>query len=118
MTVLEPGCGMGFFTLDIARLVGPRGRVIALDLQPKMLEGLRARVIKAGLFDRVETRLTQKHELGIRDLFEHIDIALAFYMIHELPDADSFFREIQQALKPGGKLLIAEPLFHVNDSDF
>jgi len=40
MTVFEPGPGMGFFTLEMAKLVGPRGRVVAVDLQPKMIERL------------------------------------------------------------------------------
>lgn len=42
MLVLEPGCGMGFFTLDLARMVGPRGRVVAVDVQERMLAGSRA----------------------------------------------------------------------------
>ena len=41
MTVLEPGPGMGFFTQELARLVGPRGRVLAVDIQPRMLQALR-----------------------------------------------------------------------------
>ena len=43
MVVLEPGPGMGFFTLAVARLVGPEGRVVAVDLQPKMLASLERR---------------------------------------------------------------------------
>jgi ubiquinone/menaquinone biosynthesis C-methylase UbiE len=43
MTVLEPGSGRGFFTLELARRVGPSGRVIALDVQPRMIAGLRRR---------------------------------------------------------------------------
>ena len=42
MTVLEPGPGMGFFTLELARRVGPKGRVIAVDVQPRMIAGLSA----------------------------------------------------------------------------
>lgn len=49
MTVLEPGRGMGFFTLELARLVGPSGRVVAVDIQPRMLAGLRRRAARAGL---------------------------------------------------------------------
>ena len=45
MTVLEPGPGMGFFTIELARLVGGTGRVIAVDIQPKMLDGLKARSV-------------------------------------------------------------------------
>ena len=40
MTVLEPGPGMGFFTLELARLVGPHGRVVSVEMQAKMLEAL------------------------------------------------------------------------------
>lgn len=54
MTVLEPGPGMGFFTLEVARRVGPHGRVVALDVQPRMIGGLKRRLAKAGLLDRVE----------------------------------------------------------------
>jgi ubiquinone/menaquinone biosynthesis C-methylase UbiE len=56
MTVVEPGPGMGFFTKDIAKLVGARGRVIAIDLQQEMLDRLRRRLQKQGLLDRVELR--------------------------------------------------------------
>ena len=49
MTVLEPGPGMGFFTLELARIVGPEGRVVAVDVQPKMVEGLQKRARRAGL---------------------------------------------------------------------
>ena len=57
MTVLEPGPGMGFFTLELARLVGPEGRVIAVDVQPQMIAGLRRRAERAGLIDRIDIRL-------------------------------------------------------------
>jgi SAM-dependent methyltransferase len=51
-TVLEPGPGMGFFTLELARLVGPEGRVIAVDVQPHMIASLRRRAERARLIDR------------------------------------------------------------------
>src|SRR5215813_869087 len=49
MTVLEPGPGMGYFTLELARRVGPAGRVISPDIQPGMLKRLKRRAAKAGL---------------------------------------------------------------------
>lgn len=49
MTVLEPGPGMGFFTLELARAVGPKGRVVAVDVQAKMLAALERRARRAGL---------------------------------------------------------------------
>jgi len=52
MMALEPGPAMGFFTLELARLVGPQGRVVAVDVQPKMIAGLRRRAARAGVADR------------------------------------------------------------------
>lgn len=111
MTVLEPGPGMGFFTLELARLVGPQGRVVCVDLQPRMLEGLRRRVRTAGLGQRVETRLAGPGALD--GLAGQVDFVLAFAVVHELPDQNVFFREMRAVLKPQGLLLLAEPKFEV-----
>lgn len=117
MLVLEPGPGMGFFTLPLARRVGS-GRVVAIDVQPKMLEALRRRAQNAGLLQRIETRLAAPDSLGIADLNGQIDFMLAFAMVHELPSAATFFREAAAALKPGGRMLLAEPAGHVKQSKF
>ncbi len=118
MVVLEPGPGMGFFTLELARRVGPQGRVIAVDVQPKMLDGLRKRAAKAGLADRIDVRLCKADGLGIEDWSGRADFALAFAMVHEAPDPAVLFRNIHRALKPGGKLLFAEPAGHVGAKGF
>ena len=60
MIVLEPGCGMGYFTLPLARMVGPKGRIVAVDIQPKMLSGLRRRAQKAGLLSRIEFAILER----------------------------------------------------------
>src|SRR5579883_2150252 len=65
MTVLEPGAGMGFFTLELARRAGPSGRVIVVDIQAKMLERLKRRAAKAGLASRIEARLAPVDSMGI-----------------------------------------------------
>jgi ubiquinone/menaquinone biosynthesis C-methylase UbiE len=116
--VLEPGPGMGFFTLELARLVGPNGRVFAIDVQPKMLERLKRRAAKTGLADRVETRVAAPESLAINDLNGSIDFILAFAMVHEMPDATAFFREAAAAAKAGATLLLAEPRGHVKDAMF
>jgi SAM-dependent methyltransferase len=118
MTVFEPGPGMGFFTLDAARLVGSKGRVVAVDIQSKMLEVLRRRARRAGLLDRLDARLIKDNDLGIRDLKGKVDFVLAFAMVHEVPDAGSFFSETSAALKPGGRMLFAEPSGHVSEERF
>jgi len=113
MTVLEPGPGMGFFTIELARLVGAGGQVIALDIQSKMLDGLKRRLAKAGLLERVNIRLVQPDSMGLADLADSVDFALAFAVVHEMPSAGSFFTELSHALKPGGSVLFAEPAGHV-----
>jgi SAM-dependent methyltransferase len=118
MTVLEPGPGMGFFTLPLARRTGPAGRVVTVDIQPRMLESLRRRALKAGLLERVETRLAEPNSMGIDDLKGKVDIVWAFYMVHELPSEEAFFGEAVAALKPGGLLLLAEPVGHVKPVKF
>jgi ubiquinone/menaquinone biosynthesis C-methylase UbiE len=117
MTVLEPGPGMGYFTLELARRVGPAGRVIAVDIQPKMLAALRRRAAKAGLLPRVEIREARPASLGIDDV-TGADFALAFAVVHEMPDPESFFAQMARALKPGAGLLLAEPTGHVKPDRF
>jgi ubiquinone/menaquinone biosynthesis C-methylase UbiE len=118
MTVLEPGPGMGFFTLPLARMAGPTGRVIAVDIQTRMLDGLRRRAAKAGLSQRIETRLAKPDSLGIDDLNDTVDFVLAFAVVHEMPSAEALFRQAAAALKPGGLLLLAEPAGHVKPETF
>jgi SAM-dependent methyltransferase len=118
MIVLEPGPGMGFFTLELARLVGPSGRVVAVDIQPRMLSRLKRRAARAGLQARVDARLAASESLGIADLAGGVDFTLAFALVHELPAAGPFFAELAQASKLGAGLLFAEPAGHVKIMDF
>jgi ubiquinone/menaquinone biosynthesis C-methylase UbiE len=118
MTVLEPGPGMGFFTLDLARLVGSSGRVVAVDVQPKMIARLKKRVAKAGFDGRVDARLASADSMGIADLENSIDFIAAFYVVHEFPDAGRFFAEVTAASKPGATLLLVEPKGHVKEAAF
>lgn len=118
MIVFEPGPGMGFFTLELARRVGKEGKVVAVDVQPRMIEELRRRAAKAGLADRVDARVGPGAGMGIDDLEGRVDFVLAFAVVHELPDRDRFFAEAFRALKPGGRLLLAEPSFHIPKREF
>jgi len=118
MTVLEPGPGMGFFTLELARLVGTAGRVIAVDVQPKMLAALRRRASRAGLAGRIETRQVTDDGLGVADLAGKVDFVLAFAMVHEVADAERFFADVSTAMKAGAKLLLSEPVGHVTEPRF
>jgi len=118
MTVLEPGPGMGFFTLPMAGMVGPAGRIVAVDIQAKMLDSLRRRAAKAGVLPRIETRLAQPNSMKLDDLKGAVDFVLAFAVVHEMPSAETFFREAAAALKPGGLMLLAEPAGHITPEGF
>jgi tRNA A58 N-methylase Trm61 len=118
MTVLEPGPGMGFFTLELARKVGSTGRVVAVDVQPRMIAGLKRRVAKAGLLERVEARTTPTDSLGLADLRGKVDFTLAMAVVHEMPSASWFFTQAAEAMKPGATLLLAEPSGHVKEAEF
>jgi ubiquinone/menaquinone biosynthesis C-methylase UbiE len=115
MTAVDYGCGMGFFTLPMARLVGPAGKVIAVDVQQKMLNGLLGRADRAGLSDRIEAVVPYGTDSGMGD---SVDFVAALYVVHELPDANAFFSQMRNIMKPGARILIVEPGFHVKKSEF
>ncbi len=114
-TVIDIGPGMGFFTIPMCRLVGKEGRVIAVDVQRKMLDGVMRRARRHGLTDRLETVQPLPGDLGIT---EKADFVLAFWMVHEVPDRERFLRQIAGLLKPEGRLLLAEPNLHVTKRAF
>jgi 2-polyprenyl-3-methyl-5-hydroxy-6-metoxy-1,4-benzoquinol methylase len=115
MTVLDIGCGMGFFSIGMARLVGSYGRVIAVDLQEEMLEVLRKRAARAGVGAQIQTHRCSPDDLGVT---RPVDFVLAFWMIHEVPNPTRLFRQIRTLLNPQGHFLMAEPKFHVSSENF
>ncbi len=115
MAVMDVGCGMGLFSIAMAKMVGDQGRVIAVDLQQKMLDVLWRRANKAGVADRIETHKCEQNRLGVDS---QADFVLAFMMIHEVPDQRRLLGEIHDCLKPGGNLLVAEPKIHVPGKAF
>ncbi|MHB8908400.1 MAG: class I SAM-dependent methyltransferase [Syntrophales bacterium] len=110
ITAVDIGCGMGYFTIALAKLAGPGGTVIAVDLQERMLDALEKRAIRAGVADRIILCRCRKESLEVGGA---ADFALAFWVAHEVPDKPRFFREIFDLLKPGGRLLLVEPKYHV-----
>ena len=115
MTVLDVGCGIGHFSVGMARMVGPGGRVIAADLQERALAIVVRRARRAGLAERITTQLCGPDRC---DVAGPVDFALAFWMLHETPSAEAFCRQIAGALSPGGRFLVAEPAFHVDATAF
>ena len=115
MAALDLGCGPGFFTLELARLVGPAGRVTAADLQEGMLAKVKGKVTAAGMAAAVSFHHCGRETIGLEDKFDFI---LLFWMLHEVPDQARFLREISALLKANGRVLVAEPMWHVSRKKF
>jgi SAM-dependent methyltransferase len=113
-TVLEVGPAMGFFTPTLAELVGPGGRVHAVDCQSRMLRQLRRRLDRAGLADRVEPRACGEESLRVADLAGQVDLTVAINVVHEAADPERMIGEMAHSLRPGGRLLMSEPRGHVS----
>ncbi len=114
-TVIDIGPGMGYFTIPLAKLVAPTGRVIAIDVQAKMLEALANRARRSGVSERIQPYLASPDSLGNHP---KVDFVLAFWMVHEVSDQRKFLTEIFGFLKPGGFFLLAEPILHVSKQSF
>jgi ubiquinone/menaquinone biosynthesis C-methylase UbiE len=108
MTVLDAGCGPGRLAIPAAKGVGPRGEVVAIDVQPGMLARAREKARAANL-DNIRFR---RIEIGAGKL-EHgkYDRALLVTVLGEIPDQETAVKEIFDALKPGGILSVTEVIF-------
>jgi ubiquinone/menaquinone biosynthesis C-methylase UbiE len=118
MTAVDIGCGMGYFSIPMAKLVGSRGKVICFDLQAKMLASLKRRAKRAGVLERITIRLSAANSLQLEDRAGEADFVLAFAVVHEIPDHARLFSEIRTVLKTGAKLLVSEPKGHVSEQAF
>ncbi len=104
-TVLELGPGPGAFTLEAAQRVRPAGKVIAVDIQPKMIAQVQARVQAAGV-THVDTHVAGAYELPLEDA--SVDRAYLITVLPEIPDPVRALREIHRVLKPGGVVSMTE----------
>jgi ubiquinone/menaquinone biosynthesis C-methylase UbiE len=109
---LDVGCGMGYFTVPMAKLVGPTGHVTAVDLQPQMLQGAARRASREGLADRISFCLPTDTKWVMPG---HYDFILAFWMLHEVSDRKGLLETLRNVLKPGGRFLLVEPKGHVGE---
>jgi ubiquinone/menaquinone biosynthesis C-methylase UbiE len=114
-TAADIGCGPGFFIPAMSRIVGQKGKVYAIDLQQEMLDKAKKRIDKMPHNDNIIYLRAEKDRLGIP---EKLDFALVFWMLHEVPDKDSFLKELSDAMKPGGMIVFVEPKFHVSKNEF
>jgi cyclopropane fatty-acyl-phospholipid synthase-like methyltransferase len=115
MTVVDVGCGLGFNALGLAELVGATGRVVAVDIQQEMLDGLMKRAQKKGLADRITPHLARQDDLAL-----NVDarFVLGFYVVHEVPDPARFIFQVADNLGDGGLFMMIEPPFHVSKKRF
>jgi ubiquinone/menaquinone biosynthesis C-methylase UbiE len=115
MTVLDVGCGPGFFTVEIAKLLNGSGKVIAADIQDSMLDIIRRKIQGTTLEQRIELHKSDYESIGVT---EKVDFVLAFWMVHEVRKPKKFFEDLTSILKPDGSILIIEPKLHVTKRDF
>jgi ubiquinone/menaquinone biosynthesis C-methylase UbiE len=116
MKVLDVGCGPGFFSVEIARMVGESGKVYSVDLQEGMLQKLRNKISGTPLEEIIQPVKCEVNDLNVHD---KVDFILAFYMVHEVPDKDNLFVALKNILNENGRFLIVEPKFgHVNKTEF
>lgn len=114
MAVLDIGCGEGFFSIGMAKLVAPDGKAVCIDLKSEAIEKLKARAIKAGLSNSTDARVCNRNNLGVGDLDGCIDFALAFYVVHHAADIPGLMTQVYRALKPAGRFLIVDPKHHAS----
>ncbi|MHA2212023.1 MAG: class I SAM-dependent methyltransferase [Candidatus Thorarchaeota archaeon] len=109
--VLDYGCGIGSYTIPVAKLVGENGIVYALDIHPLALERVHKRAQKGG-FSNIETILS-----GLKtDLpDEHLDIALLIDVYTWVPAKEELLKEMHRILKTSGKLTFL--IDHVSPED-
>jgi len=114
MRVLDFGPAMGFFSLPLGRMVGESGRVLCLDVQPRMIAGLVRRARRAGLLDRIEPLVCGEKDLGLGSREASFDLAVAIHVIHEVGDIPGTLEQLARALREGGRMLVVEPAGHVS----
>ena len=114
-TAIDIGPGMGYFTIPLLKLVGKDGKVIAVDIQEKMLAVLRRRATKAGVDANLITHLSEPDDFGLK---EKADFIVAFWMLHEVTDKINFLKHIKKLMKRTACVLIVEPRLHVTKTAF
>jgi len=105
LLVCDMGCGNGFYSLKIAKAIGPEGRVLAVDIQPEMLQLLSRRSIEANV-ENIDMILGTTTDPKLPD--NKVDLVLMVDVYHEFSDPKSMLEKIRKSLKPTGKIALVE----------
>lgn len=104
-TVCDMGCGNGFYTIKLAKMVGPRGQVLAVDIQPEMLDMLKERAAEEKL-DNIAPILGELYDPNLPS--GKIDLILCVDVYHEFSHPEQMLAQMRQSLAPGGLLVLVE----------
>lgn len=105
MAVADIGAGAGYYAVRLARRVGPAGRVIAQDITPDYLAGLRRRVARERL-GNVDLALGEPHDPRLPAA--SVDLALLVHMYHEIGQPYGLLANLVPAMRPGGRVAILD----------
>ena len=109
LRVVDLGCGSGTFTLEMARQVGESGEVFAIDIQPKMLQRLKNKVLREdeeALGERIRVIEGSAYRMPLKD--ESVDVCCMISVLQEIPDRARALHEVSRILKPTGVLAVTE----------
>jgi len=104
-TIADIGAGTGYYSLRLAKKVGPQGRVLATDIQPEMLSRLRTNMERAGITN-IESILATPTDANLP--VGQLDLALMVDVYHELAHPEETMAQVRRALKPNGRLVLIE----------
>lgn len=115
MVVLDIGCGSGFYTREIAELVGKKGKVIAVDLQQKMLDKLKRSIKGKEIKKRIKLVKCSEDDLKVN---EKVNLVFALYVVHEILNEENLFKQIKKIMKKSAKFILIEPKLEISEKDF
>jgi ubiquinone/menaquinone biosynthesis C-methylase UbiE len=108
MTVLEVGPGNGTYTMATARRLGDKGKLVAIDIEPKMIDRVKRRIEKEGL-KNIDAQVADVYDLPFEN--GYFDVIYMITVISEIPDPIRAMKECYRVLSPSGTLVFSELLF-------